>query len=73
MLEEKDKNIRSNKMKRTNEIARISSPMFNLIISFQSELQEKENQKNKRKPKKVTFVEASAKLSQILDTRLKTK
>jgi hypothetical protein len=40
----------------------ISKPLFNMIVSVQRELQDKENRK-KMKPKKITFVYASLELS----------
>ena len=47
--------------RKTAKICYISVPMFNLILTFQKELQEKENKK--MKPKKITFKIASLQLS----------
>lgn len=49
------------------QVARISKPLFNLIISFQKELQETENNKKNRKPRKITFAYASLELSRRIE------
>lgn len=41
----------------------LALPMIEIIISYQKELQEKENDIKRRKPKKISFVFASLALS----------
>lgn len=46
----------------------ISKPLFNLIVDYQKELQDKEDNKNKKKgkkykPRKISFLYASLELS----------
>lgn len=43
----------------------IAKPLLNLIISYQNELQEEENKRNKYKPKRISFIYASLQLSRI--------
>lgn len=45
----------------------LAKPLIEIIISFQRELQEKENDNKRRKPKKISFVFASLELSRMIN------
>lgn len=45
------------------ELKRIPKPLIKLVVSLQRELQDKENNTNKYKPRKISFVYASLELT----------
>lgn len=49
----------------------ISKPLFNLIVSYQKDLQKEENNRNNYKPRKITFLYASLELSKIVRGKIK--
>lgn len=53
------------------EMKPVSKPLINLIVSFQKDLQDKENKRKKYKPRKISFVYASLKLSKIMKENAK--